>query len=78
MKEFSLIGVKNDLSITHVDVVTDVTIQEIVNIFVKESSIGFKFNISLMWSEKQRNFQNLKNDLLINKLSAAEKNNFGF
>ena len=73
LKEFSPIGVNKDLSILKVDVVTDVTIKKIVDILEKESSIGFKFNISLTWNEKRVIFENLKNDMMMNKLSAHEK-----
>ena len=73
LKEFSPIGVNKDLSILKVDVVTDVTIKKIVDIFEKESSIGFKFNISFTWNEKRVIFENLKDDMMMNKLSAFEK-----
>ena len=75
LKEFSPIGVNKDLSIRKVEVVADVTIKDIADIFEKESSIAFKFNISLAWKEKRVFFHNLKDDMMMNKLSENEKNN---
>ena len=73
LKEFSPIGVNKDLSIIKVDVVINVTIKKIVDIFEKESSIGFKFNLSLTWKEQRVFFENLKDNMMMNKLSTHEK-----
>ena len=63
-----------DSSIRKVDTLISVEIRDVINIFEKEGTIGFRFLLSMEWKDGRVDFYNLRNDNKRNLLSQSEMN----
>ena len=74
LKEFVPIELEDDLSIRKVETVVGVSIEDVINIFEKDGSIGLRFILTMEWKDARVEFLNLRSDSKRNLLSKAEKN----
>ena len=68
LKEFVPTKLEDNGNIVKVDTVISVSIEDVINIFEKEGSIGFRFTLSMEWKDGRLDFLNLR----INFLSISD------
>ena len=75
LNEFVPTKLEDNGNIVKVDTVISVSIEDVINIFEKEGSIGFRFTLSMEWKDSRVDFLNLRDERKRNLLSESEKKN---
>ena len=72
LREFVPIKLMANKTISKVEIIVGVSIIDVINIFEKEGSIGFRFSLSMEWKDDRVGFLNLRDESKMNLLSKSE------